>query len=91
MKTKLVRNLIAPLLFASALATLVAAERASTEGTENGRGGRLQGTWEQITTLNDCAGHVITSFPVMLTFHKGGTMMDGTTTPPALRTPGQGV
>ena len=27
----------------------------------------------------------------MLTFHQGGTMMDGTTTPPALRTPGQGV
>ncbi len=27
----------------------------------------------------------------MLTFHQGGTMMDGTTTPPALRTPAQGV
>ena len=27
----------------------------------------------------------------MLTFHQGGTMMDGTTTPPALRTAGQGV
>ena len=27
----------------------------------------------------------------MLTFHQGGTMMDGPATPPALRTPGQGV
>jgi hypothetical protein len=47
--------------------------------------------WEQITTVTDCAGHPIRSFPVMLTFHQGGTMMDGTTTPPALRTPAQGV
>src|SRR5262245_33158293 len=88
MKAKLVRSIIAPLLFASALGTLVAAERASREGTQ---GGRIQGMWEQITTLTDCVGHPITSFPVMLTFHQGGTMMDGTTTPPALRTPGQGV
>lgn len=88
MKTKLVKSIIAPLLFASALGTLVAAERP-LRGDMGG--GRLQGTWEQITTITDCAGHPITSFPVMLTFHQGGTMMDGTTTPPALRTPGQGV
>jgi hypothetical protein len=88
MKTKLVKRIMAPLLGACALVTLVAAEGAPRGGTE---GGRIQGMWEQITTLTDCAGHPITSFPVMLTFHQGGTMMDGTTTPPALRTPGQGV
>ena len=27
----------------------------------------------------------------MLTFHQGGTLMDGTTTPPAMRSPGEGV
>ena len=27
----------------------------------------------------------------MLTFHQGGTVMDGTTTPSALRTPAEGV
>ncbi len=27
----------------------------------------------------------------MLTFHDGGTLMDGTTTPSALRSPGEGV
>ena len=27
----------------------------------------------------------------MLTFHQGGTIMDGTTTPSALRTPAEGV
>jgi len=88
MKTKLLKSITTPLLFACALATLVAGTRVPNSGTE---GGRIQGMWEQITTLTDCAGHPITSFPVMLTFHEGGTMMDGTTTPPALRTPGQGV
>jgi hypothetical protein len=88
MKTKLVRNIMAPLLFACALATLVAAERVPRDGTQ---GGRIQGVWEQQTSVTDCAGHVIRSFRVMLTFHQGGTMMDGPSTPPALRTPAQGV
>jgi len=87
MKTKLAKNIMAPLVGACALLPLLVAT-ASGQGTQ---GGRIQGMWEQITTLTDCAGHSITSFPVMLTFHEGGTMMDGTTTPPALRTPGQGV
>ena len=88
MKIKLVRNVMALLLFACALTTLVAAERPPREGTQ---GGRIQGTWETQITLNDCAGHVIRSFQGMLTFHQGGTMMDGTTTPSALRTPAEGV
>ena len=88
MRTKVVKSLMAPLLFASALVTLVASERAPREG---GRSGRIQGTWETQITLNDCAGHVIRSFQGMLTFHQGGTMMDGTTTPSAFRTPAEGV
>jgi len=74
-------------LVACAAVTMLATTAAG-QGTE---GGRIQGVWEQITTLTDCAGHPIRSFPVMLTFHQGGTMMDGPATPPALRTPGQGV
>jgi hypothetical protein len=88
MKTQLVKSIMALLLGACALVTLVAAERAPGEGTE---GGRIQGTWETQITLNDCAGHVIRSFQGMLTFHQGGTVMDGTTTPSALRTPAEGV
>src|SRR5438067_13926192 len=76
-----------PLVAACAAVTMLATTSAG-QGTE---GGRIQGVWEQITTLTDCAGHPIRSFPVMLTFHQGGTMMDGPATPPALRTPGQGV
>src|SRR5215468_1535628 len=88
MRTRLVRSIMAPLLGACALVTLVAAERAPRDGTQ---GGRIQGTWETQITLNDCAGHVIRSFQGMLTFHQGGTIMDGTTTPSALRTPAEGV
>jgi hypothetical protein len=58
---------------------------------EGGRGGRIQGTWETQITLTDCAGHVIRTFQGMLTFHQGGTLIDGTTTPPALRAPAEGV
>jgi len=87
MKPTLVRSIMAPLLGACALVTLVAATVAG-QGTQ---GGRIQGVWETQITLNDCAGHVIRSFQGMLTFHQGGTMMDGTTTPSALRTPAEGV
>ena len=88
MRTRLIKSIMAPLLGACALVTLVAAERAPRDGTQ---GGRIQGTWETQITLNDCAGHVIRSFQGMLTFHQGGTIMDGTTTPSALRTPAEGV
>jgi hypothetical protein len=87
MKMKLVKSVMAPLLVACALVTLVAA----TASGQGGRGGRTQGTWETQITLNDCAGHVIRTFPGMLMFNQGGTMMDGTTTPSALRTPALGV
>jgi hypothetical protein len=88
MKTRLVKSIMAPLLGACALVTLAAAERAPRDGTQ---GGRIQGVWETQITLNDCSGHVIRSFQGMLTFHQGGTVMDGTTTPSALRTPAEGV
>jgi len=88
MKTKFVKSIMTSLLLIFALATLLAAAMSPNEGTQ---GGRIQEVWETQITLNDCAGHVIRSFRGMLTFHQGGTMMDGTTTPSALRTPAEGV
>ena len=83
---------MAPLLFACVLTTLVAAERASTAGMEGGRGGRLQGTWDMQITLTDCAGHVIRSFPSLVEFVAGGTIVESNAgTPQALKTPGEGV
>ena len=88
MKTKLVKSIMAPLVVACALITMVAAT-ATGQGTE---GGRLQGTWEMQITLNDCAGHVIRSFPSLIEFVAGGTVMESNAgTPPALKTPGEGV
>src|SRR5437763_15430115 len=88
MKTKLVKSIMAPLLTACALVTMVAATAAG-QGT---LGGRLQGTWDMQITLTDCAGHVLRSFPSLVIFMAGGTMMESNGgTPQALKTPGEGV
>ena len=88
MKTKLVKSIMAPLVVACALLTMVAAT-ASGQGTQ---GGPLQGTWEMQITLTDCAGHVIRSFPSLIEFAAGGTVVESNAgTPQALKTPGEGV
>src|SRR6476660_6586735 len=88
MKTKLVKSIMAPLVVAFALLPMVAAPatRPSMEG------GKLQGTWEMQITLTDCAGHVIRSFPSLIEYAAGGTVVEANGgTPQALKTPGEGV
>src|SRR6266567_758955 len=88
MKTKLVKNIMASLVVAFASLTMVAAT-ASGQGTQ---GGTLQGTWEMQITLTDCAGHVIRSFPSLIEYAAGGTVVESNGgTPQALKTPGEGV
>ena len=88
MKTKLVKSIMVPLLTACALVTMVAATAAG-QGTV---GGRLQGTWDMQITLTDCHGHVLRSFPSLVIFMAGHTMMESNAgTPQALKTPGEGV
>src|SRR6266481_2323281 len=88
MKTKLVKSIMAPLVVACALVTMVAA-KASGQGTI---GGTLQGTWDMRITLTDCAGHVIRSFPSLIEYAAGGTVVESNAgTPQALKTPGEGV
>src|SRR5947207_13992154 len=88
MKIKLVKSIMAPLVVACALVSMVTAT-ATGQGTE---GGRLQGTWEMQITLTDCAGHVIRSFPSLIEFVRGGTIVESNAgTPQALKTPGEGV
>jgi hypothetical protein len=85
MKIKLVKNIMAPLVVACAFV----AATAFGQGTQ---GGRLQGTWEMQITLTDCAGHVIRSFPSLIEFAAGGTVVESNAgTPQALKTPGEGV
>jgi len=78
------------LVFASLIALTVASgQEPRPVGTV---GGRLQGTWEMQITLTDCAGHVIRSLPSLIEFAAGGTVVESNGgTPPALKTPGEGV
>src|SRR6266550_4187794 len=88
MKTKLVKSIMVPLAVACASVTMVAA----TATGQSAVGGRLQGTWEMQITLTDCAGHVIRSFPSLIEFVAGGTVVESNGgTPQALKTPGEGV
>ena len=88
MKTKLIKSIMASLVVACASLTMVAAT-ATGQGTQ---GGTLQGTWEMQITLTDCAGHVIRSFPSLIEFAAGGTVVESNAgTPQALKTPGEGV
>jgi hypothetical protein len=89
MKTKLVKSIMAPLVVACALVTMVAATAAG-QGTETGR---LQGTWEMHVSIINCqTGGVIATFPSLVIFMAGGTMIESTSgIPQALKTPGEGV
>src|SRR6266496_793599 len=88
MKAKLIKSIMASLVIACASLTMVAAT-ASGQGTQ---GGTLQGTWEMQITLTDCAGHVIRSFPSLIEYAAGGTVVESNGgTPQALKTPGEGV
>ena len=88
MKTKLIKSIMAPFVVACALVTMVAATAAG-QGTI---GGTLQGTWDMQITLTDCAGHVIRSFPSLIEYAAGGTVVESNAgTPQALKTPGEGV
>jgi len=93
MKTKLVKSIMAPLLTACALVTMVAATAAGQGTAGQGTvGGRLQGTWDMQITLTDCHGHVLRSFPSLVIFMAGHTVMESNAgTPQALKTPGEGV
>jgi hypothetical protein len=83
MKIKLVKNIMAPLVVACALLPMVAAAAP---------GGRLEGTWDMQITLTDCVGHTIRSFPSLIEFAAGGTVVESNAgTPQALKTPGEGV
>ena len=89
MTPKLLKSIMAPLVVACGLLTLVAAERPPRQGAQ---GGRLEGTWNMQITVTDCSGHVIRSFPTLVAFIAGGTLTEASGgTAPALQTGGKGV
>ena len=88
MKTKLVKSITSCCLFGCALVSLIGA----TASGQTPQVGTLRGTWDMRITLTDCAGHVIRSFPSLVEFAAGGTVVESNAgTPQALKTPGEGV
>ena len=75
---------------AISLLTMLATQKASSQ---QGGGGRLDGTWDVQLTIRNCqTGVAIRTFPEVATFMFGGMMLDSTSgIPQALKTPGQGV
>lgn len=75
---------------AISLVTMFATQKALSE---QGGGGRLDGTWDVQLTVRNCqTGAAIRTFPELTTFMFGGTMIDSTSgRPQAVKTPGQGV
>ena len=89
MKTKLVKSIMVPLLFACALTTLVAAERPPRQGAQ---GGRLEGTWNMQITRNRLLWSRDKELPDTSSIHGGRHLDRGSGgTAPALQTGGKGV
>lgn len=61
--------------------------------SQQGGGGRLDGTWDVQLTVRNCqTGAIVRTFPEINTFIFGGTMINSTSgVPPTTKTPGQGV
>jgi len=79
---------------AGSLAVLITMGTLNTSRGQSavGGGGRLEGTWDVEVSINDCAGHVLRTFPSRLIFIAGGTLVESTSgIPPALKTPGYGL
>jgi hypothetical protein len=70
----------------------IAVSPAPAQGASEDASGKLEGTWSNEVTVRDCGtGAALFSFPALVTFNSGGTMIDTTTgTSPSLRSPGLG-
>jgi hypothetical protein len=89
------------ILKASALLTIVgvlglSSARGATRSDDSGDGQKLEGTWVVTVSLRDCSLGTPIGAPFMsvLTFARGGTMTETTSSPmffPAFRGPGRGV
>ena len=85
---------LATAVFTIAFACAVIVVTPRIAGAESD-GGTLQGTWRAEVTLRDCQSNVaLASFPSLVTFARGGTMVEVPSTaglPPGQRSNGLGV
>jgi len=77
---------------AMAILIVLAISQVSTFANQEGSKG-LEGTWNVQVTLRNClTGDAIRTFPSLVTYSGGGTVMETTSAiSPTLRYPGQGV
>jgi len=84
---------VAVLVLAGAL--VLPLGRGTWAHSDEGEEGRLQGTWHVTVTLHNCVtGAPVASFPSLLTFASGHTLIEVTSSPafsPGQRTPGLGT
>ncbi len=74
------------------LAVLAAGVTGTLTG-QDGKGGRLVGTWDAVVTIRDCnSGAALNTFASIASFNHGGTSIGSTSgIPQANRTPEHGV
>ena len=60
---------------------------------QDGKGGRIVGTWDAVVTIRDCnSGAALNTFASIASFNQGGTTIGSTSgIPQALRTPEHGI
>jgi len=84
---------VAVLVLAGAL--ILPLGRGTLAHSDEGEEGRLQGTWHMTVTLHNCVtGATVATFPSLLTFASGHTLIEVTSSPaflPGQRTPGLGT
>ena len=94
MKINLVKTIGGSALAACMLAMLAPiTATANDDEKSSNRHPRLVGTWDVQVTTRDCQSNAaIRTFPSILTYNTGGTMLESTAgIPQAAKTPGQGV
>ena len=94
MKTKRVTTMRGSVLAACMLATLAPGLAVANDDEKSfNRHSRLAGTWDVQVTIRDCQTNAaLRTFPSILTYNMGGTLIESTAgVPQAAKTPGHGV
>jgi hypothetical protein len=95
MNSRLLKRFFVVAVLVLAGALILPLGRGTSAHSDEGDEGRLQGTWRVTVTLHNCqTGAPLVSFPSLLTFASGHTLIEVTSSPaflPGQRTPGLGV
>ena len=94
MKSNLVKTISGSILAACTFAMLAPSTAAANDDEKSfNRHSRLIGTWDVQVTTRDCQSNAaLRTFPSILTYNTGGTMLESTAgIPQAAKSPGQGV